>query len=82
MIWFLVAVLSSATASLPAGHGKPLGKHNNLGSPALEENFTTMTSQYFHDKYVATRTPVILRGLANTFPAKSLWTDEYIRVSV
>ena len=74
-------LLSSTVFSLPSGHGKELGLHNDLGVPAIEEDFAHITPQQFYLKYVATRTPVILRGLSKTFPAYELWTDDYIKVN-
>ena len=75
-------LLQHVTSTLPPGHGKPLGEHNELKTPALEEDYTKMTSQYFYERYVRTRTPVILRGLAKTFPAFHLWTDQYLVVGL
>jgi hypothetical protein len=72
--------LTHVLTSPPPGHGKELGEHNDLKTPAVEEDYTKITSKYFYEKYVRTRTPVILRGLAKTFPAFNLWTDQYITV--
>jgi len=71
-------VTDHVTNALPSGHGKPLGQHNDLKTPAVEEDYTKITSQYFYEKYIRTRTPVIMRGLAKSFPAFDLWSDEYI----
>ena len=73
-------VTDHVTNALPSGHGKPLGEHNDLKTPAVEEDYTKITSQYFYEKYIRTRTPVIMRGLAKSFPAFDLWSDEYITV--
>ena len=73
--------IAHISGTLPRGHGKPLGEHNDLKTPAAEEDYTKITSQYFYERYVRTRTPVILRDVAKTFPAFDLWTDEYITVS-
>ncbi|KAL5258769.1 hypothetical protein ACHWQZ_G009281 [Mnemiopsis leidyi] len=80
MIFLLstLLLLQRVTCTLPPGHGKPLGEHNELKTPAAEEDYTELTSQYFYERYVRTRTPVILRGLAKTFPAFDLWTDQYL----
>ena len=82
MIFLLstLLLLQRVTCTLPPGHGKPLGEHNELKTPAAEEDYTKLTSQYFYERYVRTRTPVILRGLAKTFPAFDLWTDQYLVV--
>ena len=63
---------------IPDGHGKPLGEHNDLGTPNIEDDSHNLTPNIFYEKYVHTRTPIIFRGLAKTFPAFDLWTDEYI----
>lgn len=73
--------LQSVQSQLPPGHGKPLGQHNDLKTPAFEEDYTKISSKYLYDQYISTRTPVILRGLAKTFPAFSKWTDEYLVVN-
>ena len=80
LMFLVLALVSACSAELPEGHLKPLGEHSKPLGPAVEEDFTTISSKYFYDKYVATRTPVILRGLAKTFPAYNLWTDDYIKV--
>ena len=76
--FFLVMLASCCSSGLPDGHGKPLGEHNDLGTPNIEDDFENLIPKLFYEKYVYTRTPVIFRGLAKTFPAFDLWTDEYI----
>lgn len=78
-MFLIFAFLSICSTELPEGHLKPLGEHSKPLGPAAEEDFNSISSEYFYDKYVATRTPVILRGLAKTFPAYTLWTDDYIK---
>ena len=75
----LLPLLTSA--ALPPGHGRELGQHNDLGTPAVEADWREMSPGRFNAEFVATRTPVILRGLARTYPAFEKWSDQYILVS-
>eukprot|EP00116_Pleurobrachia_bachei_P008521 sb/3468783/ len=74
---YLLLLLHTTTSTLPPGHGKELGQHNDLGTPALEADWRDMSPGKFNE-YVASRTPVILRGLAKEYPAYEKWTDQYI----
>ncbi len=58
------------------GHMKPLASVNTL--IPVDKVEATITPAEFFSKYVRESTPVVIRGGALSFPATSLWTDEYL----
>ncbi len=74
-IW--LAAMASAD-DVPRGHLRPLGAHRKpekgiavvVGFPPARE---------FFERFVAKKTPVVMRGAADGWPARAVWTDDYLR---
>jgi hypothetical protein len=74
-------VLLGVTSGSPVGHLQPLGAHRRPEtSLPVETGF--IPPKRFFDEYVVPRRPVVFRGAADSWPARYLWSDEYLRSKI
>ena len=77
----LLCILQISTrkihGKIPVGHGQPLGRHMPSDGH-VEELHAVPTPPLFWGKYASTRTPVVFKGAAKSFPAFNLWTDKFL----
>ena len=77
----LLCILQISTGKIdgkiPLGHGQPLGRHMPSDGH-VEQLHTIPTPPLFWEKYASTRTPVVFKGAAKSFPAYNLWTDKFL----
>lgn len=77
LLAFFDLVNSNKTGKVPRGHMQELGLHRDPDGHVdiVEEPYS---AEEFWKNYVSKRRPVLIKGAANNFPAKSLWTDDHL----
>lgn len=68
----------SSDPTIPAGHLQMFGLQRPPNGPVVEYN-TVLKPQVFWDTHVSQNRPLVFRGAIADSPARTKWTDEYLK---